>query len=81
MLLYLGKTVCKKNQGREPIHQKYKANESTSRHNPKKKNESKQSTKNKEKKPYANRTQGYKIMINNNKEDLRQESCRLPQIG
>jgi hypothetical protein len=26
-----------KNQGREPIHQKYKANESTSKHNPKKK--------------------------------------------
>ncbi len=26
-----------KNQGREPIHQKYKANESTSGHNPKKK--------------------------------------------
>jgi hypothetical protein len=26
-----------KNQGREPIHQKYKALESTSRHNPKKK--------------------------------------------
>jgi hypothetical protein len=25
-----------KNQGWEPIHQKYKANESTSRHNPKK---------------------------------------------
>jgi len=29
---------CKKiNQGLEPIHQKYKANENTSRHNPKKK--------------------------------------------
>ncbi len=26
-----------KNQGLEPIHQKYNANESTSRHNPKKK--------------------------------------------
>jgi hypothetical protein len=26
-----------KNQGHESIHQKYKANESTSRHNPKKK--------------------------------------------
>jgi hypothetical protein len=37
-------------QGQEPIHQKYKANESMSRHNPKKKNKSKQSTKNKEKK-------------------------------
>jgi hypothetical protein len=39
-----------KNQGWEPIHQKYKANESMSRHNPKKKTESKQSMKNKEKK-------------------------------
>jgi hypothetical protein len=27
-----------KNQGWKPIHQKYKANENTSRHNPKKKN-------------------------------------------
>jgi hypothetical protein len=32
------------------IHQKYKPNESRSRHNPKKKNESQQSIKNKEKK-------------------------------
>jgi hypothetical protein len=30
-----------KNQGLEPIHQKYKANESTSRHNPKKKKKQK----------------------------------------
>jgi hypothetical protein len=28
---------CTKNQGWEPIHQKYKVNENTSRHNPKKK--------------------------------------------
>ncbi len=28
--------ICK-NQGQEPIHQRYKTNESTSRHNPKKK--------------------------------------------
>jgi hypothetical protein len=31
------KNLVYKNQGWEPIHQKYKANESTSRHNPKKK--------------------------------------------
>jgi len=46
------------------------------------KNESKQSTKNNEKKKsYENRTQGYKTTINNDKKDLRQESCLLPQIG
>ncbi len=32
------------------------------------------------KKSYANGTHGYKMTINN-KEDLRQESYRLPQIG
>jgi len=31
------KSLVNKNQGWEPIHQKYKANENTSRHNPKKK--------------------------------------------
>jgi len=46
-----------------------------------KEKESQQWAKNKEKKPYANMTQGYKMMINNNKEDLRWESCHLPQIG
>jgi hypothetical protein len=30
------KNIVNKNQGWEPIHQKYKANENTSRHNPKK---------------------------------------------
>ncbi len=39
--------------------------------NPKKKNESQQSMKNNEKKPCANMTQGYEMMINDNKEDLR----------
>jgi hypothetical protein len=34
-----------KNQQQEPIHQKYKANESMSRHNPKKENENQQSMK------------------------------------
>jgi protoporphyrinogen oxidase len=36
--------------------------------------------KNKKKKPYANMTQGYKMMIKNNEEDLRRESYHLPQI-
>jgi hypothetical protein len=31
------KNCVYKNQGREPIHRKYKANEDTSKHNPKKK--------------------------------------------
>jgi hypothetical protein len=30
-------TLVNKNQGWEPIHQKYKANENITRHNPKKK--------------------------------------------
>jgi hypothetical protein len=32
-------------------------------------------------KSYANKTRGYKMTINNNKKDLRQESNHLPQIG
>ncbi len=32
------------------------------------------------KKPYANRTQDYEMIIQDNKEDLRQENYRLPQI-
>jgi hypothetical protein len=32
-------------------------------------------------KPYANRTHGYEMMINNNNENLRRESCCLPQIA
>ncbi len=32
------------------------------------------------KKPYANMTQGCEMMINDNKEDLRQKSYCLPQI-
>jgi hypothetical protein len=53
-----------KNQGWESIHKKYKANESMSRHNPKKKT-NKQSTQNKEK-PYVNRTHGNEMIINDN---------------
>jgi hypothetical protein len=36
-MLGLGENLVNKTQGWEPIHQKYKANENRSRHNPKKK--------------------------------------------
>jgi hypothetical protein len=42
-----------------------------------KKDGSKQSTKNK-KKLYANKTQSYKMMINDNKDNLRQKNSHLP---
>jgi hypothetical protein len=32
------------------------------------------------KNPIAKRTHDYEMIINNNKEDLRQKSCHLPQI-
>jgi hypothetical protein len=32
------------------------------------------------KKPYANRTHGYEMIIKDNKEDLKQENCCLPEI-
>jgi hypothetical protein len=50
------------------------------RHNPKEKRKLIINKKNKEN-TYANRTHGYEMTINNNKENLKQESCRLPQIG
>ncbi len=84
--MYLRKLPTKKknpiykNQWQEPIHQKYKANESTSRHNPKKKNENQQSMKNRDKKLYANMTQGYEMLINDNKEKPRWKNCCLSQI-
>jgi len=53
----------------EPIHQKYKANENTSRHNPKKKQ--KQTINKNQVKTYAERTHDYKMTINYNKEDLK----------
>jgi hypothetical protein len=46
----------------------------------KKKKKKPPSTKNKEK-PYANKTHGYEMTINNTNEDQRRESCHLPQIG
>jgi hypothetical protein len=68
---------------RQPIHQKYKPKESTGRHNLRK-NKSEQFLK-KRKKSYVNRTLGCEMMVNmmvnNNKEDLRQESYCLPQVG
>jgi hypothetical protein len=48
---------------------KVKANENTSRHDPKKK-QNKTINRN-QVKTYAKRTHGYKMIINNNKEDLR----------
>jgi hypothetical protein len=73
------KNLVNKNQGWEPIHQKYKANENTSRHK-QSKNKSKQLTKIKLK-LYAKRTHYYEMTINNNKEDLKRKSSHLPQIN
>jgi hypothetical protein len=70
------KNPVNKNQG--PIQQKYKANVSTSRRNPKKKR-SKQSTKIRWS-PYAKKTHDYEMIINNKKENLRQKNCPLLQI-
>jgi hypothetical protein len=64
-----------KNQGWEPIQQKYKANEyNTSRHNQKKKQKQ---TINKN----AKKIHDCEMTINQNKEDLRRKSCHLPQIS
>jgi hypothetical protein len=54
-------------------HQKYKANENTSRHN-QRENKIKQSTKIRWR-PYAKKTHDNKMTINNNKEDLRWKIC------
>ncbi len=72
---------CIKSRGQELIHQKYKASESTIRHNPKEEKKKLTITKKKKKKTYANITQGCETMINDNKEDLRQERCYLSLIG
>jgi hypothetical protein len=63
------KSPVNKNQGWESIHQKYKANENTRSHNPKKKQ--KQTINKNQVRPYVKRTHGYKLTINDNKEDLR----------
>jgi hypothetical protein len=47
----------------------YQANESMSRHNPKKK-QKQTINKNKRKNPYANRTHGNEMMINNNNKEV-----------
>jgi len=57
-------------------NQKYKAKERRSKNNLKKKMKANNQQKIR-KKPYANSTHGYEMMINDNKEDLRQESCHL----
>jgi hypothetical protein len=65
------KKPVNKNQRCKPIHQKYKANESISRHNSKnKKKTNKQSIKI-EYKPYAKKTHGYEMIINNKKKNLK----------
>jgi hypothetical protein len=51
-----------KNQGHEPIHQKYQANQSTNRHNQKKKKPNNQQ-KIRKRKLYANMTLGYEMTI------------------
>jgi hypothetical protein len=72
--MYLCKLLAKKKnpvyktQQWQPIHQKYKANESTSKHNPKKKNESQQSRKIRKINSYASMIQGYEMIINDNKD-------------
>jgi hypothetical protein len=66
------KNLVYQNQGWQPIHQKYKANENTSRQNPKKKQ--KQTINKNQVKTLCKqtkRTHGYKMTINNNKEDLK----------
>jgi hypothetical protein len=63
----------------QTIHQKYKANESISRHNSKKKKK-KQSIKI-EYKPYAKKTHGYEMIINKKKKNLKRKNCLLPQIS
>ncbi len=68
-----------KSKDGEPIHQKYKAKKNTSRHDPFLK-KSKLLTKIRQR-PYAKRIHGYKMTINDNKEDLTLKSCHLPQIG
>jgi hypothetical protein len=69
MICKVEKINVYKIQGWESVHQKYKANESTSRHIPKKKQ--KQTINTNKVKSYANMINGYELMINDNKEDLR----------
>jgi hypothetical protein len=51
------------------------------RHKPKEKEKQTINKKKRKTKPNANKTQGYKMTINDNKEDLRRKSSHLPQIG
>ncbi len=61
--------LCFIEKWRNSIHQMYQANESMSRHNPKKK-QKQTINKNKRKNPYANRTHGNEMMINNNNKEV-----------
>jgi hypothetical protein len=70
-----------KNQGWEPIYQKYKANESMSRRNPKEKKWKLTINKREKEENPANITQGCKTTVNDHKENLRWKSCCLPQIN
>jgi hypothetical protein len=65
----------------EPIHQKYKANERAQGDKTQRKKENKQLKKIIIIKSYANRTHGYKMTMNNNKEDLRRESFMKQVVG
>jgi hypothetical protein len=74
-----GEKPCMKNKDKIPSIKSTRQKERRSKHNLKKKR--KQIINKKiRKKPYANRAHGYKMTINDNKKDLRQESCHLSQI-
>jgi hypothetical protein len=65
------KNQVNKNQGWESIHQKYEANENTSRHNPKK-TKTKANNQQKSSKDLVQRgLMVYTMTINDNKENLR----------
>jgi hypothetical protein len=73
------KKTVDKNQGWEPIQQKYKANKKTSGHNPKRKQKQNNQQKSGEDLMHEG-THGYEVTIDNNKENLKQKSCHLLQI-
>ncbi len=76
------KKPVNKNQGCEPIQQKYKANKKTNRHNSEKKQKQTINKNNQAQKTLCieELTHGYEMTINNNKENLKQKSYHLPQV-
>jgi hypothetical protein len=66
--------------GTHPSKVQGKANDNMNRHNPKKSQKQTTNKKIRKRQPYANRTQGYEMTINDNKENLRRKSSCLPQI-